>query len=384
MQMNKTAAPWEAISPEVASRLQPALPALVEEIIDAVQVAVPAYERGLDRNVRTGVQQAMEGFLELVAGGDEAQLPGHDVYFAFGRGEARSGRSLDALLSAYRAGARVAWRGMARAGDSAGVDPQELYSLAEAIFAYIDEISAVTAEGYTFEQSLAMRERQEQARRLIEALLAEPQAPPADLRRIAEAAGWDLPESVAVLVFQSDHLDRTGARLPESMPFAQLEGLGWVLVPDPSAPGRRGELRAALREASAALGPAVPPERAAESAQRARLALDALDPERLVIADDHLLELLLHSGGSLAGDLARRRLAPLDELPENTRERLLETLAAWLDAQGEARPAAEALHVHVQTVRYRLGQLRDLLGGALDDPRGRLELALALRARGVR
>jgi hypothetical protein len=382
--MNRTAAPWEAISPEVASRLQPSLPALVEEIIDAVQVAVPAYERGLDRNVRTGVQQAMEGFLELVAGGDEAQLPGHDVYFAFGRGEARSGRSLDALLSAYRAGARVAWRGMARAGDSAGVDPQELYSLAEAIFAYIDEISAVTAEGYTFEQSLAMRERQEQARRLIEALLAEPQAPPADLRRIAEAAGWDLPESVAVLVFQSDHLDRTGARLPESMPFAQVEGLGWVLVPDPSAPGRRGELRAALREASAALGPAVPVERAAESAQRARLALDALNPERLVIADDHLLELLLHSGGSLAGDLARRRLAPLDELPENTRERLLETLAAWLDAQGEARPAAEALHVHVQTVRYRLGQLRDLLGGALDDPRGRLELALALRARGVR
>jgi hypothetical protein len=61
---------------------------------------------------------------------------------------------------------------MARAGDSAGVDPQELYSLAEAIFAYIDEISAVTAAGYTFEQSLAMRERQEQARRLIEALLA--------------------------------------------------------------------------------------------------------------------------------------------------------------------------------------------------------------------
>jgi DNA-binding PucR family transcriptional regulator len=189
---------------------------------------------------------------------------------------------------------------------------------------------------------------------------------------------------VAVLVFQSDHLDRTGARLPESMPFAQVEGLGWVLVPDPSAPGRRGELRAALREASAALGPAVPVERAAESAQRARLALDALNPERLVIADDHLLELLLHRGGSLAGDLARRRLTPLDELPENTRERLLETLAAWLDAQGEARPAAEALHVHVQTVRYRLGQLRDLLGGALDDPRGRLELALALRARGVR
>jgi DNA-binding PucR family transcriptional regulator len=35
--------------------------------------------------------------------------------------------------------------------------------------------------------------------------------------------------------------------------------------------------------------------------------------------------------------------------------------------------------VHVQTVRYRVGQLRDVLGDALDDPRARLELALALR-----
>jgi DNA-binding PucR family transcriptional regulator len=40
--------------------------------------------------------------------------------------------------------------------------------------------------------------------------------------------------------------------------------------------------------------------------------------------------------------------------------------------------------VHVQTVRYRLGQLRELLGAALDDPRGRLELALALRVRAGR
>ncbi|HEX6458321.1 MAG TPA: helix-turn-helix domain-containing protein [Thermoleophilaceae bacterium] len=366
----------------MASRLQPSLPALVEEIIEAVQTAVPAYERGLDRNVRIGVQQALEGFLELVAGGDETQLPGHDVYFSFGRGEARSGRSLDALLSAYRAGARVAWRGMARAGDAAGVDPQELYTVAEGIFAYIDEISAVTAEGYTYEQSLALRERHEQTRRLIEALLAEPQPPAAELQRMAEAAEWALPDALGVLAFESDNLDRTGARLAEPVRFASFEGLGWAIVPDPGAPGRHAELRAALRDASAAIGPAVAPERAPESAQRARLALEAVarEPRRgLVLADEHLLELILHSGGSLSEDLARRRLAPLDQLPPAARERLLDTLAAWLDAQGEARPAAERLHVHVQTVRYRLGQLRDLLGSALDDPRGRLELALALR-----
>jgi hypothetical protein len=219
----------------------------------------------------------------------------------------------------------------------------------------------------------------------VEALLDEPQPPAPELQRIAEAAEWSLPERLAIVAFQSDHLDRTGARLAEPVRFASLEGVGWALVPDPSAPGRRAELRAALRDAAAALGPAVPVERAPESAQRARLALESLSsPGRLVVADDHLLELIIHSADGLAQDLARRRLAPLDDLPPSSRERLLETLVAWLDAQGEARPAAERLHVHVQTVRYRLGQLRELLGAALDDPRERLELALALRVRAGR
>ena len=55
------------------------------------------------------------------------------------------------------------------------------------------------------------------------------------------------------------------------------------------------------------------------------------------------------------------------------------TLRAWLDHQGEASRAAAELHVHPQTVRYRLARLRELLGGALDTPAGRFELALALR-----
>jgi DNA-binding PucR family transcriptional regulator len=41
---------------------------------------------------------------------------------------------------------------------------------------------------------------------------------------------------------------------------------------------------------------------------------------------------------------------------------------------------AERLLVHPQTVRYRMGQLRDLFGEHLDDPDARFELALALRA----
>ena len=42
---------------------------------------------------------------------------------------------------------------------------------------------------------------------------------------------------------------------------------------------------------------------------------------------------------------------------------------------------AQALHVHPQTVRYRLAQLREAFGDDLDDPDARFELELALRAR---
>jgi len=42
---------------------------------------------------------------------------------------------------------------------------------------------------------------------------------------------------------------------------------------------------------------------------------------------------------------------------------------------------AASLHVHPQTVRYRLGRLRECFGSALDDPEARFELMLALRSR---
>ena len=165
-----------------------------------------------------------------------------------------------------------------------------------------------------------------------------------------------------------------------------------LVVPDPEGPGARAQLEHAVRDAPAALGPAVAVSEARHSAQRARAALNLCErmaadrgeqgaTAGMFVAEDHLIDLLLATQPRLVADLVRRRLAPLDALPDTARERLTDTLAAWLDHLGEARPAAGALNVHVQTVRYRLGQLRELLGDALDDPDVRLELALALRAR---
>jgi DNA-binding PucR family transcriptional regulator len=83
----------------------------------------------------------------------------------------------------------------------------------------------------------------------------------------------------------------------------------------------------------------------------------------------------------LAAALMRRALAPLDGLPAAERERLLDTLAVWLDHQRHTPRIAAQLHVHPQTVRYRMAKVHELLGDALDTPAGRFELGLALRIR---
>lgn len=373
--------PWETLDPAAAEALRGALPAVAGRVIAAVQEAVPVYEGALDANVRQGVHQALEGLLELVASGDEAQLPGRDVYISFGRAEARSGRSLEALLAAYRAGAQVAWRGFAEAGDSAGLPPRTLYTLAEAVFAYIDELSSASAEGFAQQQSAVAREQHERRRRLLELLLRDPRPDTTTVEQAAHAAEWVLPDRLAVLAFDAPDPDRVPRTVRSPVLAARFDGVSWALVADPDGPGRRAELEVALRGKPAAIGPTVAWREAAESARRARLALLLARESQagVVVADEHLLDLLLLRDPALATDLARRRLEPLDAIPAARRRRLRETLEAWLDAQGHARTAAERLHVHVQTLRYRLGQLREIFGEALDDPQLRLELALALR-----
>lgn len=77
-------------------------------------------------------------------------------------------------------------------------------------------------------------------------------------------------------------------------------------------------------------------------------------------------------------DLRARVLQPLADLPSATAERLAETLRSWLLHQGRRDDIAADLFVHPQTVRYRMGQLRQLYGDRLTDPRSVLDLTVAL------
>ncbi len=59
---------------------------------------------------------------------------------------------------------------------------------------------------------------------------------------------------------------------------------------------------------------------------------------------------------------------------------LADTLAAYLDGFGDVAAVAQRLHVHPNTVRYRVRRIEKLLSTSLDDPDDRLVLALGLRA----
>jgi purine catabolism regulator len=142
-------------------------------------------------------------------------------------------------------------------------------------------------------------------------------------------------------------------------------------------------LAAAGLPASAALGRAVEtPARLVDSRCDARLALDFLErtgaPAGRVLRfeDFELIDALLSAADP--AELQARVDLILDPLRDHPQ--LLESLAAYLSADQNINAAAEALHVHPNSLRYRLNRVEDLLGRSLRSPATMADLYVALRA----
>ena len=373
--------------------IEPELGAVTTEILATIAREVPEYARPFEgsfgRGVQVGVTEALRQFVALIRDPDSGREPGRDVYVGLGRGELRQGRTLDALQSAYRVGARVAWRRLAEAARRAGLDSGVISTLAESIFAYIEELSADSVEGYSQELSEREGERQRRRRELIALLLRDPPPAQAELDAAAEAAGWKTPRTAAALACREADLGRLARRLP---PDALAGG-------DARGRLRRDRRSGGPRARAPGRGGGRPHDRRARPGGRARASWRARgrSPARrcgrsrpgrsprpgAVRADERLPELLLHENPALVERLAARRLAPFEPLTPKARRRMEETALAYVQRQGNAAAMAGALDIHPQTARYRIARLRELLGTDLDDPDARFELELALRARGA-
>ncbi|MFD5402953.1 PucR family transcriptional regulator [Streptomyces griseorubiginosus] len=380
-----------AVPPDLADLLRAQLEEVADEVEEEVRRQVPEYARPADgtyrEHLRAGVVQALTLFVDHIAdprGRGEAIAA---TYYELGRGEALEGRSLDALQSALRVGGLHAWRLMGRTAEELGLDTAVVTALGELAFRTVHEVAEAAAAGYSEARAQHTDELERRRRRLLDLLLGDGPVAPAAVQDLAHGARWSVPKQVAVVA-----LAATPDQRVEEWPLATAGALvdmdsrpPRMLIPDPDGPGRSGSraFGLALRGRPAAIGPTVPVAEAAQSFRWATRALGLmgrglLPRQGVVRCADHLSTLLLHSDEPMLGRLRARALAPLDAVSEGQRERLAETLLAWLLSGSNVPEVATRLHVHPQTVRYRLRQLDKVFGEALHDPGARLDLILAL------
>jgi hypothetical protein len=164
------------------------------------------------------------------------------IYRALGRGEYRAGRSLDALQAAYRVGARVAWRRVSRLAAAAEVPVEAQHELAEAIFAYIDQLAAESVEGYADAQAGEAGSRQRRREELLMLLLMHPPAAALALEEAATRAAWRVPRRVAMVAVSPAAAARVARRLSGDVLHASDANHGYVSIPEPG--GASAELAA--------------------------------------------------------------------------------------------------------------------------------------------
>jgi hypothetical protein len=378
----------------VVEELRAGLPAAAARTVEAVTEQVPEYSRAViatdtARTIEASVELALGTFLRLATdegvGDSAARLaPALEGAYALGRGEARSGRTMEALLAAYRVGARVAWQEVSALLVRRGVAAATVARFAELVFAYIDELSGASAAGHRDELATSGHVREQLFERLAHALLIG--EPPDQLVLRAERAGWRPPETIAVVVLRSAHianaaqlLDVRTLRLAGDLaPGLASDEMAVLLVPE--AHRSRAALQAALSGRGAVIGPTRPWTEAHMSYRRVLRARELLPMpvEEALDTEDHLVTLVVTADPDALRDLRSRALEPLAGLRPATADRLTETLGSWLLHQGRRDDVAADLDVHPQTVRYRMTQLRELFGARLTDRDTTLELIVAL------
>jgi PucR C-terminal helix-turn-helix domain len=378
----------DTLVPAVLTRL----PRILDEVREQLSSAWPDYAEFLAEE-HDEVLVAAGAFVQrlvTLVGPDLRRLPSaaasgaeQPLFEEIGRIQWRQGRELTALLGAYQVGARVAWRHVAAAALEAGVAPEALASLAEAVFVFIDQLSSASARGYVLEQSEASAARERMRDELVELLLSG-RASLTAVQVAAARASWTIPRQASVILTEPDNVVARGllARLDGSCLQIHRPGMLGAIVPDPSGPQRREWLSAGLAGAQAVVGHPVPVDRLPASVAIAEVAVQ-LGRSRVltddpIFVEDHLDAIIVHRDGRLLEALRRQCLAPLADLPQTVRDRLQATLAAWLRHQGDRRAVAAELEIHPQTVRYRLTQLTELFGDTLTDPAGRQRLMLCL------
>jgi len=341
---------------------------------------MPAFEHLSDSSraeVFSGLERTLRRWARFVSTGVMPPDSDFEPLREWTRARAAEGVRLEDLLRSFGVAHQLGWellRSHARPEES-----EVLLGLAAPLARYVDRVSVLVTETYLAERELLVSEEERRTRSLLERLcdaaplaaaeaeLAERLGVPlaGDFAAFAVALPGRAPRSHAALAAR---LRRAGWRLAVTqsdsvvgLTWKPLElidlGEGQDVVLAIGAPAPREELAEAREEVTWLA------EHARRTGLRGRLR-----------AEDHLLELLLGRSPRLARRLRDRVLAPL--AAEDQAE-LARTLRALLDCRLDRTATSAALHVHRNTLAYRLRRIEEITGLDLSDPR---DLACAYAA----
>ena len=378
---------------------------LVARMLDNFRSTIPTYTALPDetvRQVREVIQANLLRIADCLRDGRGPTAEDMAPFLESAARRAREGVELTGLLEAYRHGAREAWQEIRRITEEHGAHALGL-EFATLLMAYIDTVSGAVADAYLAEFESLTSDREAARRDFLDGLL-HGSLTDGELSARATALGLDpaVAYAVCLIAVLGDDTDgetlRTKQRALRSMVGALPNGQRSLIVNRgaelvaivPCPPGGEDELRTRLEQFIERAGETLdrPLEvgiarvhedltELASGYREAGVALAAArsSTPRIAIYGQVLMEELILREPAISRRLITGALDPLRPHPY-----LIETLEVYL-RQGPSLPeVAETLHVHANTVAYRLGRIRELTGRDPRTPLGVAHLALALRA----
>jgi hypothetical protein len=371
------------------------MPALAREIVEQIRAEIPEYGEDptgeISAETQRTVIEALRMFMRNLAGQGQLDAEQGETFRRIGRLEAQAGRSHDTLQAAYRIASQLVVRRLLD-WERQFEAPRELVAhLSSAVFAFIDHLATLSAEGFAEAQADRADDSHRRAQ-LLSVLLHRG----GFTRRAAAAQAarldWTLPESCAVIEAVRD----------DALGDAEVVDLGRALFGAGAVAGRAGRRAliiapdavdvatvAALVEGirpalGLVVGPVVPLAEVASSARLVQRAVErqlrSRSGDAVVVCDEHLLELLDDGGREVIRAMGRRRLGPLQGLTPAKRVKYGRLLSAWLEFGSIHGDAPGVLDKHRQTLRYQVAHLERWFGAELLDRDARLEIMLALRS----
>ena len=367
--------------------LRPALPQLVEDIVNQVQRDEPAYAgptTGARRRLLiTAVGAATSCFVDTLEGKPAAGRRVDDLFRRMGYGEARDGHDLGPMHTALRIATRDSWDRLRSFASEHEISAELLGQLGDALFGYVDHLNEQVTFGFDGARHALERDVGPARLRLLDSLLSG--AAPTQIQENAETAVWSLPTSFVVMsaAFRGPFPSVTEL---ESSLLVRADASPALIVCDSADTAEvTEELQQRLPHVRIAVSWPVPIAMIADAHRWTTRALQLVDsgvipPSPLITCADHIIHLWLQAEPALRRRQCQELLQPLFAETPNMREILSETMLAWLETRDSAATIGARLGVHQQTVRYRWKRINELFDEDLQNPEFVLQVTMLLKA----